>query len=344
MPRLPFRALWTHRYHKYRHIADQYRRVGLAEGRLRLLRLRIGQRPVVTIALSEQFGDIVACEPVIREVRRRYPDGYLVWIVKPGFVSLLTHHPDIDLVLTEHCPAERTRLLASGVFDAVFNLHLSHRNCQYCPQDSVNPTADRLGITYANYFDFGALLPVFSRVAGLPELDDEPRVYIPETDRLAVDALGLSGPGIVIHCESSLGTRDWQSGHWHRLVQHLLDTTPWPVYEIGLAGMVRHESPRFRSLCGQLSILATAEVIRRSRLFVGIESGPAHLANATGVPGVLLLGRLAAFDTYMPWSGRYGRGQDCRVVQIGGKPCAELPYSAVAEAVDAMLTRTAEPA
>ncbi len=337
MPRLPFRALWTHRYHKYSHIASQHQRVWLAQTRLQLLKLQLKKRPLVAIALSEQFGDIVACEPVVREVRRRYPDGYIVWIVRPAFTSLLTHHPDIDAVLTEHCPAERVRLLQSGVFDAVFNLHLSHRNCRYCPDDSVNPIADQLGINYANYFDFGALLPVFSRVAGLPALENEPRIYIPEADQQAVDALDLPGPGIVLHCESGLATRDWRPEHWQKLVQHMLDTTPWPIYEIGLTGMIQHESPRFRSLCGQLSLLATAEVIRRSNLFIGIESGPAHFANATGASAVLLLGKLAAFDSYMPWSGRFGQGQDCRIVRIVGQPCNELPYEPVVEAVDAML-------
>ncbi len=333
-------ALWTHRYHKYSHIAHQYWRVRQATARLWLRKIQLGNRPIVAIALSEQFGDIVACEPVAREVRRQYPNGYIVWIVKPAFVSLVATHPDIDAVLTEHCPAERVRLLASPVFDATFNLHLSDRNCRYCPTRSVNPIADRLGIVYTNYFHFGSLLGMFSQAAGLPKLDGEPRVYIPEADRLAVDALNLPDTGIVIHAESGLGTRDWRPEHWQRLVQHLLDSTPWPVYEVGLSGVVRHESPRFRSLCGQLSLFSTAEVIRRSRLFVGIESGPAHFANATGASAVLLLGKLAMFDAYMPWSGRFGRGQDCQIVQIVGQPCAELPYERVADAVDTMLDRS----
>ena len=58
-------------------------------------------------------------------------------------------------------------------------------------------------------------------------------------------------------------------------------------------------------MAGMLSILETAEVIRRAELFVGIDSGPAHLANAVATPGVILIGQYNAFKRFMPYSGLY---------------------------------------
>ncbi|KAB7730165.1 glycosyl transferase [Rudanella paleaurantiibacter] len=334
-----FKQLWTHRYHKYSHIAHKYLSVAYKYGLLRWRKLRIGQRPLVAIVLSEQMGDVVACEPVGREVRRRHPNAHIVWFVRKPYLDLILHNPNIDSYVLELCPGERTRLLDTGVFDKVYNLHLSHRKCKYCKEDPVNPIADSLGIDYANYYFHGDLLDVFSRAAGLPAITDEPRMYIPEADARRVAALNLPDNAVVIHCQSSYTPRDWPPHEWDRLVNWLLETYPYPVIEVGLKPVVRNSNPRFIDLCGQLSILQTAEVIGKARLFIGIDSGPAHFANAMGTDGVILLGKLFDYVEYLPYSGRYKRGEGVTILNKLGSPCSELPFEWVQEAVQQHLTQ-----
>ena len=97
------------------------------------------------------------------------------------------------------------------------------------------------------------------------------------------------------------------------------------------------------NLCGRLSLLETAEVIRRAALFVGVDSGPAHLANAVGTPGVVLLGRYRGFDAYVPYSGGYADGSNATLVRADG-PAATIDPAAVARAVRAELARARGPA
>lgn len=331
------KALWTHRYRKYTHIAGKCWSVAVKYSFLLRLKLRIGNRPLVAIILSEQMGDIIACEPVAREVRRRHPDGYILWVVREPYVELVEHHPNLDGHLIEKCPSERVWLLRSGIYDQVYNLHISHRKCKYCPEDPVNPTAEQIGLTFENYYHRGDLLYMFSQAAGLPALTDEPRMYIPEAIRRRVAGLNLPQQPIVIHCQSSHVLRDWPAENWNRLVQWLLDTYPNPIVEIGLQPVVTEEHPRFRSVCGQLTLLETAEVIRQARLFIGIDSGPAHMANAGGVEGIILLGQLFDFVDYLPYSGRYKRGEGVTILNNYGHPCAELPYHWVQQAVQQRL-------
>ena len=87
--------------------------------------------------------------------------------------------------------------------------------------------------------------------------------------------------------------------------------------------------------CGQLSVLGTAAVIRRASLFVGIDSGPAHFANALGPPGVILLGSYGPFAKYTPYSGRYANA-GATLLQHDA-PVAELPVETVFDAVRARL-------
>jgi heptosyltransferase-3 len=79
-----------------------------------------------------------------------------------------------------------------------------------------------------------------------------------------------------------------------------------------------------------------AEVIRRAALFVGIDSGPAHVANAVGTPGVILLGAYRDFGRYMPYSGAYQTGANATLVH---EPSAlqNLPTAPVLAAIRSRL-------
>ncbi|GAB2556820.1 glycosyltransferase family 9 protein [Spirosoma areae] len=332
-----FRVLWTHRFHKFTHILGKFWSFALKYLRLRWLKITIGNRPLVAIILSEQMGDIIGCEPVAREVRQRHPNGYIIWVVREAYVDLVRYHPDLDNYLIEKCPGERVQLLQSGIYDVVYNLHISHRKCQYCPEDPINPTADQIGLTFDNYYHRGDLLYMFSQAAGLPALTADPKMYLPESIRRAVSARHLPESPIVIHCQSSHIARDWPAHHWTKLVRWLLATYPYPIIEIGLTPTITETHPKFRSLCGQLSLLETAEVIRQARLFIGIDSGPAHMANAVNTDGIILLGQLFDFVDYLPYSGRYKRGEGVTILNDYGHPCAELPYGWVQQAAQQRL-------
>ncbi|GAB3721805.1 glycosyltransferase family 9 protein [Spirosoma lituiforme] len=332
-----FRELWIHRYHKITHIIGKFWSFAIKYSRLRLLKARLGDRPLVAIILSEQMGDIIACEPVAREVRRLHPNGYIIWIVRKPFVDLVKYNPNLDGFLLEKCPGERVQLLRSGIYDKVYNMHISHRKCKYCPEDPVNPTADRIGLTFDNYLDRGDLLSTFSQAAGLPALTGEPKMYIPDAIRQAVKARNLPSHAIVIHCQSSHILKDWPAANWNKLVKWLLDTYPYPIIEVGQTPTITLTDPRVLNLCGQLRLLETAEVIRGAALFIGIDSGPAHMANAMNTEAIILLGQLFDFVDYSPYSGRYKRGEGITILNDFGHPCADLPYAWVQEATQRQL-------
>ena len=109
---------------------------------------------------------------------------------------------------------------------------------------------------------------------------------------------------------------------------------PYTFVEVGLSSNLTVSSPAYRNLCGQLTILETAEVIRRARYFIGLDSGPSHLANATGTFGFILMGSLNEFPAYNPYSGAYGRQENCVFIRLEGQPCAQLPLVMVRDAID----------
>lgn len=74
-------------------------------------------------------------------------------------------------------------------------------------------------------------------------------------------------------------------------------------------------------------------MIRRATLFIGIDSGPAHMANAVGTPGVILIGSYLGFKNYMPFSGSYKSGGKATII-YGNGPVSHISVERVFQAVN----------
>jgi len=332
-----FIALWTHRYVKYSHIAKAHLLAYQAWFSLSIKKWRLSsqKRELIAVVRTEHFGDIVATEPLSRHIRLLYPKAHIIWFVKPAFKELIDTNPNVDETFPEFCVTQRRVLIGTGIFDQV--LELQFRNNNHCPVCDVfveNPVANAAGINVFTYLNFSNLLTGFAKTAGLtlPE-DDQPRIYLQDKHRQKVDNLGLTEPYIVVHCQSNYTPKDWPTSNWERLIQELTARYPFKIVEVGLRSNLSIENPSYRSLCGQLSIMETAEVIRRATYFIGLDSGPSHLANATGTVGFVLMGSLNNFQNYNPYSGDYGNQKNCVLVQKEGLPCAQLSYEYVLETI-----------
>jgi heptosyltransferase III len=299
------------------------------------IRLKGPKRNIIAVVLLEHFGDIVACEPTIRYLRSKYPDSYIIWFTSHRYSELLRYNPNVNKVVMLYCLTEWILLSHFNLFDAVYNLHANERACPVC-DILLRKKKGKTSITIRNYYNYGSLLSSFAQSAGLPSLNDGPKVYSSDRVIRSVDLLCLPRELIVIHCTSNEKARDWLSDKWDELVDRLTNSFDIHLAEVGLVPTITKGLPRYFNLCGKLSLLETAEVIRRARLFIGIDSGPAHLANAVGTRGVVLLGHYRIFRSYVPFSGGYADGSSAELLRHDG-PVAEMPVERVFQAAKAGL-------
>lgn len=300
---------------------------------------RAHRTQLIVVALIEHLGDIVACEPIARRVRQDYPDAYILWMVKREYRELIESNPNIDAPLQVHCLTEKEILKRSRLFDRVIDLHFSERHCSLCPESWVGPTGMRTpgAIGLSNFYEYGGILQSIERFAGLPPSDEQPRVYISDGVKRKVDALNLPPMFAVLHCNSNTPEKDWPREKWESVAGHLSREYGCSIIEVGLHPTLdQSRLGLYRNLTGSLSILETAEVIRRGKLFIGIDSGPAHLANAVGTFGIILLGSYLGFREYIPFSGSYGNGMNASLIHTEGR-VANLPLERILEAVNAAL-------
>jgi heptosyltransferase III len=302
---------------------------------VRKMKHQDSKRHMIAIVLLEHFGDIVACEPTTRYLRLKYPDAYIIWFTSDKYNELLQNNPHVDKVVLLYCLTEWMLLSRLRLFHAAYNLHANERCCSVCGI-ALHKQTGETAITIGNYFNYGSLLGSFARSAGLPSLNDGPKVYLSDSVVHSVDSLRLPRELLVVHCVSNEISKDWLSNHWDELINRLLNSFNIHIAEVGLTPAVSIKSSRYFNFCNRLSLLETAEVIRRARLFIGVDSGPAHLANAVRTRGVILLGHYRLFCKYNPFSGGYSDGSNAELLYVDG-PVAGIPVERVFQAVAAGL-------
>jgi ADP-heptose:LPS heptosyltransferase len=264
----------------------------------------------ILVGLIEHLGDIVACEPVARHLKSEHPSAMLSWVVSPAFRELIDTNPYIDDTIVVECLTDWIKLTKHGDYDRIVDLHVNYRVCPHC-RIPLYKTVGNPHVNVYEWFDYGNILEAFSLGAGLPTLSGQPQVYIGDRHKTKIDQLRLDDAYCVVHRASNAVEKDWQEPHWQQFIRWLIEDENLTVVEVGRGPATAAPSrlgDGHLSLYNATGILETAEIIRRAKVFVGVDSGPAHLANAVKAPGVVLLGRLGYFRQYMPFSGYYSGG------------------------------------
>jgi heptosyltransferase III len=333
-----------HIYRTMRHQTKVYLNTAACLIRLiwiRLVMFATGNRnPLIGIFLIEHLGDIVACEPVARFLRREHPDAYLVWCVRPPYADLVRNHPALTACIQVHCLSVKKYLVRSGLFTSVIDLHFPERFCALCRTKA--PAGVQTEITLGNFYQFGNILQSFSRYAGLPELNEPPQLWLLSAPEILPHYSLTSHRYIVFHCSSNTPDKEWESNHWNTLARFITDNFQITVVEIGSVSLIHSLTDKYCNACGTTSLAESAELIRSAALFIGIDSGPAHIANALSTPGIILMGSYLNFKRYNPFSSGYGNGTTAQIIFTDG-PVSTIQYSDVREKVSKTLNRLMRP-
>lgn len=281
--------------------------------------------PVVGILLAEHLGDIVAAEPIIDALRQKHPNAKIVWIVKDMYKGLLLNHPQIDRVEIETSLMSSIFLSNNPPFTHFYNLHLNElRFDPYFKRTLVNPTAEKIGLNLTNYYSKGNLLKSFYDLCHIPYNESkQPHLYL--ENEVTVE---LPKNYWVIHRKSNGIDREWQDEHWARLIHNSIDAYGITIVEVGVSNGLDINHVNFISLVGKTNIPEMAKIIAGANFFIGIDSGPSHIANAFEIPGLILLGDFKNFRNHMPYSGAYEKNRST-VYHYPHGPSAQIPLETV---------------
>lgn len=276
----------------------------------------------IALSLPDVMGDIISAEPTIRKLRAKHLDAHIYWIVSRQYADLVKYHPDLTGFIPVLCYSEAFLLEKFGGFDEFHDMYIIGRCCYDCGFIRQRP-----GIRIDKFYLDHTLGQAAASAGGLPVFEEGPVLHLPAHLDGLPSRLGLKMPYIVVHGHRPDLARTWASGKWTNLVENL-SQRGFEVVEIGGQSIMKGT----RDMTGRLSLLDSAAVIREATLFIGIDSGPTHIANAVGTPGVVLLGKFGNFGDYMPYSGGYQDGTSGSIVRYPGN-LQELSVEKVLAAV-----------
>jgi len=141
---------------------------------------------------------------------------------------------------------------------------------------------------------------------GRPSASVRPSLPFDDPDWLHAGRIGQEEPLLAIHLGAGTQAKRWPLKHWRSLIALFLQEG-WRVVIIGgpeetnlKLDIIPNE--RVMDWTGTLEITETTALLERADLFIGGDSGPAHLAACAGVPSVILFSGTNHARQWRPWS------------------------------------------
>jgi len=337
----------------------------------------------VLVVRLRSIGDTVLTTPSLFALRRFLPDIQIDILLEDWVAPVLDGSDLVDRVITlpRDSTAARARLardLRSTRYDVVYNLHGGTTATFLTRATGARHRVGFENYQYARLHNHVAPSPltiwqrpklhsVEQQLAligwtGVPVTDRPPtRLAVTESASISVgkklEAAGLdSGESIaMIHPTAAFETKQWAVENFARVTEELCDRGLAPVivvadHEQEIAQMLREESSGRCLTLADLSLPEVTALAARARLFVGNDSGIAHIAAATGSPCVVIFGS-SNRNHWRPWTMQPNEivFEELSCQPCHGYFCAEfekpecilrVPVQRVVAAIDRVLNQT----
>ena len=236
-------------------------------------------------------------------------------LTTPALTLLKTHRPDLRIGVVVEDPwrdifeefeilPPRRSAIRGWHPDMVLNLHGGTRSMWLTATSGAQV---RAGFAHHAYsFLYNAKIPRAQEILGDPRRVHTaehlasamfwmgvPRTEIPRA-QLSADPVAIAGPYTVLHPFAATPDKTWPAERFLDVAEHLTN----PVF---LAGPNDDPTPFAKFRVFQNAPLAEVKsIIAGAQLFIGNDSGPAHIAAAFGVPVVVLFGPSDPVN-WAPW-------------------------------------------
>ena len=288
-------------------------------------------RKILLVRLRS-IGDTVLATPSVVALKRFLPRVQVDILVEDWVAPLLDHHPHIDNVVAIERGGFMTRArvareLRASDYDVVYNLHGGTTATFLTRATGARHRVGFKTYQYAQLHNHQAPSPLLlwgqqkthsveQQLAllgwtGVP-VTDRPRTVLGVSPQAAATinqrlaAIGLEDRKIaLIHPAAAFATKQWATENFARVVEYLAERGFAPV---AIAAPHEHavldtlvESSSVPVVTLDLSLPEVTALARRSQVFVGNDSGIAHIAAAVGTRCVVVFGS-SNIAHWRPWN------------------------------------------
>lgn len=244
----------------------------------------VRRKRMVAIVRLGGLGDLVCLLACAAGLRRRHPNSWLLLISPPGCAQLAVSSGVPDVTVEAKSLVGRLMVHFPSVFSCYWPL---------LPDEYNPPRAQVLHLAD----EFGRALGVPADLSGV-SLRVPERVRRRVVQRL-IQVNPERQPVVVLHPGPSWPVREWPSQRWCELASIISARMPALIIKIGTD---RDSMSRVRPFglisnavdwTNQLDVMEIAALIEQASVFIGIDSGPLHIAGVLRVPSVGLFGPIS---------------------------------------------------
>jgi len=250
------------------------------------------------IVRFSSIGDIVLTTPVVRCLRKKYPEAIIHYLTKKKFASILESNPYLDKVISLEDDLNKTiQQLENEEYDHVIDLHHNLRTLRMKNAMRETPfhSFNKLNIKKWIYTNFKInTLPdkhivdrYMATVQSLGVVNDHLGLdyFIPQNERLKEGDIPFS------HLQGYIAIAIGAAHNTKKLpvekLKELVEKLNFPIILLGgkedfLNGEKIAESDpvKIYNSCGKFSLNESAEIISKSTLVISHDTGLMHIAAA----------------------------------------------------------------
>jgi len=291
----------------------------------------------ILVVKLDHLGDVILATPAVRALHEGHPGASIDVLVHPAAVAGVAHHPAVHAVLTYRSPrfsrdgtaddSSRLREIARTRYDTIVELRGDERTLLLPFWTGARRRVDRGTVRLRN-----KAWRALGRARVLHEVETNLETVRPLVDASATRARVEVDPGpeaaaslarkldgyrlsearlVVLHAGAAWRPRAWRPERFGAVADWILGHYDAQVVLVGsederdVENAVRRSMREDRALAmtGALTLEELTALLGRSALFIGNDSGPAHLAAACGVPSIVLFGPQDP-RRFGPWSER----------------------------------------
>ncbi len=308
----------------------------------------------ILIVRTDRMGDVILSTPVIRTLRRTFPDAYLGFMVQPAWRHLIEGHPDLNTVIVYdqngiHKSCAATVRCASQLkqhhFDTALFLHSTNRviwmgllagiprrvgyarRMRWALTDSM-PYLKKEGTQHELDYTLDLL-----KLIGVKEFLRELSISLNESNFGGNVDKFLHQYGVnerkmvyILHPGASCRSKRWAPDRFAQVGDSLMEKGGCVIVVTGSSEKeVGHEVIRLMKkpavpALGQFHAGELALLLRKANCLISNDSGPVHLACAVGTPVVSIFGRWEGGLSPTRW-GPTGEKSMVLHKDVGCRPC-----------------------
>ena len=301
----------------------------------------------IFISSCAGLGDLLMFTPALRAIKAQYPACTVTFLTNEPNKTALNKLPYIDNVVTIKRKKAFGRIQVLPAIRQQDYVIFTDWQPQLALLSYLCDVPVRVGIPKKDHF-FNRFLnhvltlnvmtsslyaaetnaQIFSEALGISITGDmsQPDISLPDDKDICeahnlLETVGLSPKKVFICMAPFTGMeqRDWPVEYVQQFVRLVNNELNMPVVLLGPAHKMNEAATIQGAKClvGMTNIMQMVEIINRSKLYVGPDSGPMHIACAVRTPSVALFNK----DLPSRWAPRH----NCRVITLGlsCSPCSD---------------------